>query len=460
MKIALITLGCPKNLVDTEVMLGLLSRAGHEFTADPADAETVIVSTCSFIAAAVQESRDVVAQCLDLKSLGRVRHVVVAGCLPQRFGDRTWAMFPGVDGVVGCSDFPTIACVLREISEGGLPYRVNAPEVLYDHNSPRVLGTPAHLAYVKIAEGCDNLCAYCTIPSIRGALRSRTLESLVREVEGLAAGGVREVNLIAQDTTAYGTDIASDVTLPALLSALDDTCVQWIRVLYTHPAHVTDELLGAVATLDSVVPYLDMPIQHIADGVLERMGRRTDGERIRGIISRARETVPDIAIRSSVMTGFPGETEADFEELRAFVRAGNIDHLGVFEFSPEEGTPAFEFPDGVDPEVSSMRARALVEVMREVTEARGRAMVGRGTVVMIDSIDATGRIVEARTRGQAWEMDGVVIVDDGEQELTRGPRHQKPGELVRVTITGASGFDLTARLSAAAEVTRGGGETA
>jgi ribosomal protein S12 methylthiotransferase len=273
MKIAVITLGCPKNLVDTEVMLGLLANDGHEFAADAGDADMVIVSTCSFISAAVLESRAVVDECLELKRAGAVEHVVVAGCLPQRYANATWEMFPGVDAVVGCSDFEKIANVVREVASGRSVYKVGVPDALYDERSPRVRGTPAHIAYVKIAEGCGNCCSYCTIPSIRGALRSRTLSSVVREVVALVDGGVREINLIAQDTTAYGTDFASDVTLPALLFALADTGVPWIRILYTHPAHVTDELLYAMSEVESVVPYLDMPVSASAPSLGARARR-------------------------------------------------------------------------------------------------------------------------------------------------------------------------------------------
>ncbi|MCK4513266.1 MiaB/RimO family radical SAM methylthiotransferase, partial [bacterium] len=305
MKIAVITLGCPKNLVDTEVMLGLLADEGHEFAADPAEAEVIIVSTCSFISAAVLESRAVVDECLQLKDAGTVGHVIVAGCLPQRYAAATWEMFPGVDAVVGCSDFERIADVVREVADGRTVYKVGVPDALYDERSPRVRGTPGHIAYVKIAEGCENCCSYCMIPSIRGALRSRAPSSVVREVTALVDAGVVEINLIAQDTTAYGTDIASDVTLPRLLSALAHTGVPWIRILYTHPAHVTDELLSAMSEVESVVPYLDMPVQHISDRILAAMGRRTNGEHIRSLVRRTRDTIPGVAIRSSVIVGFP-----------------------------------------------------------------------------------------------------------------------------------------------------------
>jgi ribosomal protein S12 methylthiotransferase len=441
MKIAVITLGCPKNLVDTEVMLGLLADEGHQFAADPAEAEVVIVSTCSFISAAVLESRTVVDECLQLKDAGTVAHVIVAGCLPQRYAEATWEMFPGVDAVVGCSDFERIAEVVREVAAGRRVYRVGVPEALYDERSPRVRGTPGHIAYVKIAEGCGNCCSYCTIPSIRGALRSRAPESVVREIAALVDAGVVEVNLIAQDTTAYGTDIASSVTLPALLSALADTGVPWIRILYTHPAHVTGELLSAMSEVESVVPYLDMPIQHISDRILAAMGRRTNGDHIRSLVRRTRETIPGVAIRSSVIVGFPGETDEEFGELLSFIREGNVDNLGVFEYSPEPGTPAFSLLGRVERDVASARARVLIETMEELTEARGRSMLESEMVVLVDSGGAAreGRPAIARTTGQAWEMDGTVRVEADES----GPA---AGEFVRVKVTGVAGFDLNATL--------------
>jgi ribosomal protein S12 methylthiotransferase len=443
MKIAVITLGCPKNLVDTEVMLGLLADAGHEFAADAGDADIIIVSTCSFISAAVRESRAIVDECLELKNTGSVGHVIVAGCLPQRYGTSTWEMFPGVDGVVGCSDFERIAEVVHDVANGRSVYAVGVPDALYDERSPRVLGTPGHIAYVKIADGCANCCSYCTIPSIRGALRSRQPASVVREVAALAEAGVMEVNLIAQDTTAYGTDIAPDVTLPALLFALADIDIPWIRILYTHPAHVTDALLRAMYETESVVPYLDMPIQHISDRVLAAMGRRTSGEQIRSLVQRAREALPGVSIRSSAIVGFPGETDEEFGELLSFVRDGNVDHLGVFEYSPEPGTPAFRLPGRVEASTVSTRARLLVETMKELTEVRGQRMLGTETEVLVDSAGAPceGRPAIARTTGLAWEMDGTVLV---KPDSSGRP---EPGEFVRVKVVGATGFDLTAVLA-------------
>jgi ribosomal protein S12 methylthiotransferase len=432
MKIALITLGCPKNLVDAEVMLGILDRAGHTLVASPDGADLAIVNTCSFIAAAVEESTEVVAGCLDLKADGRLGHVIVAGCMPQRYGEGIYTMLPGVDGVVGCSDVASIGRAITAVERGERVTAVNEPLYLYDHSTPRVLGTPDHLAYVKIAEGCDNRCAYCMIPSIRGRLRSREPDSVLREVEDLVETGIREVNLIAQDTTAYGMDIAPHGLLPELLAGVDSVGAQWVRLLYTHPAHLTDAVIDSVASLDSVVPYLDIPIQHIADHLLTAMGRGTSGSFIRGLIERVRAAVPGIWIRSSVIVGLPGERERDFDELMEYVRSGPIDHLGVFEFSPEQGTRAAGLPDQVESGTASLRARALMDLTQSLATARGRTLADRELTVLVDSVDGTE--LTARHAGQAWELDGVIRM--------KTPGNVRRGDFLPVRITGASGFDL------------------
>ena len=432
MKVALITLGCPKNLVDAEVMLGLIDRAGHSLVADPRGADVAIVNTCSFVSAAIAESRSVVEECLALRAAGLLGRVVVAGCLPQRYGKHTRRILPGVDAVVGSSAFQEIDRVLEALAAGRRVTRVKKPTSLYDHRSPRILGTPAHLAYVKIADGCDNRCTYCTIPSIRGAFRSRRPDSVIAEARDLAEAGVKEVSLIAQDTTAYGTDIADPEGLPGLLRRLSDVGVPWVRLLYTHPARITDELLSVMASEAAVVPYLDVPIQHISDRILAVMGRRIDGDAIRGLFARVRSTIPGVVVRSSVMTGFPGESDREFEELLAFVREGHVDFLGIFEFSPEPGTDAAELPDQVSGEIASERARLIAEAAKEHAAERGAGMVGREIRVLVDD-EGSGH-----TAGQAWEMDGRVLWQHG---AAGGPR---PGAFVAARVTAARGFDLVA----------------
>jgi ribosomal protein S12 methylthiotransferase len=432
MKVALITLGCPKNLVDAEVMLGLIDRAGHALVPDPRGADVAIVNTCSFVSAAVAESKSVVEECLALRDQGLVRWVVVAGCLPQRYGRDTRRILPGVDAVVGCSAFQEIDRVLRALEAGRRVTRLTKPTGLYDDRSPRILGTPSHLAYVKIADGCDNRCTYCTIPSIRGAFRSRRPDSVVAEIADLARSGVKEATLIAQDTTAYGTDIADPDGLPGLLRRVAGAGVPWIRLLYTHPARITDELLSVVASEAAVVPYLDVPIQHVSDRILAAMGRRVDGAGVRAALSRVRAAIPGVAVRSSVMVGFPGETECEFEELLEFVGEGHIDFLGIFEFSPEAGTIAAELPGQVSAALTSERAALISEAAEAHANDVGRRMVGREILVLAD--DETS----GRTAGQAWETDGRVIWEAG------GTAVPRPGAFVQARVTGARGFDLVA----------------
>ncbi|MBM3307467.1 MAG: 30S ribosomal protein S12 methylthiotransferase RimO [Candidatus Eisenbacteria bacterium] len=447
MKVALITLGCPKNLVDAEVMLGLIDEAGHRLVDDPRAADAVVINTCAFISSAVDESRRVIGECVALRNAGRVKWVIAAGCLPQRRDPAAERALAGVDGVVGCSHFLDIARALEGVAEGRAPRLVSTPTTVYDHRSPRVLATPRHLAYVKIAEGCDNRCSYCTVPSLRGALRSRPVDSVVAEVESLLELGVREVNLIAQDTTAYGTDIAPSARLPELLRRVSATGVPWIRTLYAHPARITDELVDAMASLRGVVPYLDVPVQHVSDRVLRAMGRTEVRGGVRAALERLRAAIPGVTLRSSVMAGFPGETEREFEELLAFVRTGAVDWLAVFEFSPEPGTPAASMPSGVPPQVASARARALVDAASRVAAARNARAVGSEVTVLVDS---GGACAEGRTAGQAWEIDGRVLLrgSDG------GP---SPGAFVRARVTGVSGMDLRAATVAPAEPDRGPG---
>jgi ribosomal protein S12 methylthiotransferase len=430
MKIALITLGCSKNLVDAEVMMGLLHEAGHELTGDVDGADVAVVNTCSFISAATRESGGIIDECLELKRLGALRAVIVAGCLPQRFEGNTLEMYPDVDGVVGCSEFDRIADAVSAVARGERPFYVSEPTSIYDETYPRVLGTPAHLAYVKIAEGCDNRCTYCTIPSIRGRLRSRSPDSIVAEAGELRALGVQELMVIAQDTTAYGTDIAPDIRLPALLRRISRSGIPWIRLLYTHPAHVDDDLLSVLGEDNDVLPYLDVPIQHVSDRMLKSMGRGIDGDNTRRLLDRARRTVPGITIRTTVIVGFPGETSGDFEELVDLVRGGAIDHLGIFEYSPEPGTPAAAMPNQVSEREVTERARTLHELAAGLEERTGKARLSEECDVLCDAPGI------GRARSQAWELDGVV------RWVTGGDGDPSPGTFFRAKVTGAEAYDL------------------
>ena len=406
---------------------------------DPRGADVAIVNTCAFISSAVDESARVVERCLELKRSGDLSTVVVAGCLPQRYGLETFGRFPDVDGVVGSSSFHEICEVVNLAAGGTLPARITEPIFVYDHRSPRILGTPAHLAYVKIAEGCGNRCTYCTIPTIRGTLRSRDPSSVAAEAEALAASGVRELNLVAQDTTAYGTDIASSVTLPGLLSSLGACGAPWIRVLYAHPSRITDELLAVMGAEECIVPYLDVPVQHVSRHILKAMGRDGGEADVRSVLERVRLRVRGVTIRSSIMVGFPGETEEDFEELLSFVKSGLVDHLGVFEFSPEPGTPASSFGSPVDAAAARERAERVAAETRLLADRRATAATGTEVVVLVDEPSV------GRTAGQAWELDGSVLLENIESPSGDERCATAPGEFWVARVIGGSDFDLRAR---------------
>jgi ribosomal protein S12 methylthiotransferase len=441
MRIALITLGCPKNLVDAEHMLGALDEAGHTLVGDPADADVVIVNTCSFIEPAVRESCEVIGSVIGLRETGWPGRVLVAGCLPERFGERTIDLVPGVDAVVGCSAVGSIAEAVGRLSRGESSILTGRAEPLVDGRLPRILGTPGHIAYIRISEGCDNRCAYCLIPSIRGGLRSRPLDDIVAEARELEAVGVRELVPVAQDTTAYGMDIASSPSAAGLLTALDGVGIPWIRLLYAHPARVSDALIDVVRASDHVVRYLDLPIQHVDDRILQAMNRRTDGAFIRRLVDRIRDRVPGITLRTSVIVGFPGEDDRAFEALRSFLDDGAFEHVGVFEYSPEEGTAARELGDGPSGDVVRERAGILMSEARVRTEARHRDLVGTEVDILVDE---PGPRAVGRTEGLAWELDGVVRIDDPDGALTAG-------SFARVVMTGAEGYDLTGEPAGRAE---------
>ncbi|MBD3367843.1 MAG: 30S ribosomal protein S12 methylthiotransferase RimO [Candidatus Eisenbacteria bacterium] len=434
MRIALITLGCPKNLIDAEHMLGALHDAGHDLVGDPASSDVVIVNTCSFIASAVDESSRAVRDVLALREEGWRGRVLVAGCLPERYGRRTFQMFPGVDAVVGCLSVARILDAVEGAAAGDRPLHVGTRGRSVDGRFPRILGTPGHLAYIRISEGCDNRCAYCVIPSIRGPLVSHPARAIIHEARELHRAGVRELIPVAQDTTAYGMDIAPSVSLAGLLAELDDVGIPWIRLLYAHPARITDDLLETLGRGRHLARYLDVPIQHVSDAILAPMNRKTDGRAVRGLADRIRRVVPDMTLRTSVIVGFPGEGPTEFEELRRFLAAGPFDHLGVFEYSPEEGSPAFRLGEGASREETRERAGILLEEARERTERRHGELVGSTVEVLIDE---PGPAAVGRTEGLAWELDGVVRIDDPAGAL-------RPGAFATVEVTGASGFDLEA----------------
>ena len=438
------TLGCPKNRLDSEVMLGSLATAGFALAERIEDADVAVVNTCSFIESAREESIDAILEVAALRGSGRLRALVVTGCLPQRYGADLAKELPEVDAFVGTGDFPRIA----EILDGALRGRGRGVYVetgrthLYDEHAPRVLIGPAHTAYVKIAEGCDRICAFCAIPGIRGRFQSRTLESVLAEARQLAAGGARELNLVAQDSTSWGKDLpglvdgAGRPRLSDLLASLDRADgldgVDWVRLLYVYPSAVTDELIEVLASGRRLLPYVDVPLQHGSDAMLRAMRRGTTADRQRRLVERLRAAIPDLTLRTTFVVGFPGETDADFEALCNFVRESRFDRVGVFRYSDEEGTAAFDLPGKVPKRVARERHRALLALLRELQAEQLGELVGREVDVLID---AGGRDrARGRLRSQAPDIDGEVLLRAGAET----------GQLLRARITAVRAPDLVA----------------
>jgi len=433
------SLGCPKNRLDTEVMLGALALGGYALAERLEDADVAVINTCSFIESAREESIEAILAVAELRQTGRLRGLVVTGCLPQRYGADLAKTLPEVDAFVGTGDFPRIASILDDALQGrGRGVYVDAGRThLYDERSPRLLTGPTHTAYLKIAEGCDRVCAFCAIPGIRGRFQSRGLASVVAEARALAASGVREINLVAQDSTSWGKDLPAGTEgrpkLDALLRALDGVDgLDWIRLLYLYPSAVTAGLIDALAGGRRLVPYVDVPLQHASDPVLRAMRRGTTADRQRRLIERLREAIPDLTLRTTFIVGFPGERDADFEALCDFAREVRFDRAGVFRYSDEEGTAAFELPGRVPRKLARERQRLLVGILREIQADKQQALVGREVELLID---AGGRErARGRMRSQAPEIDGEVLL--------RGPA--RTGEMLRARIVAARGADLDA----------------
>lgn len=439
----LISLGCPKNTADSELMLGALVRAGFEVTMDPEQAQVLLVNTCAFIEPAKKESIEAILAAAEVKKNGAGKRLVVAGCLSQRYGSELREQFPEVDIFVGTGDFLDLPELLRRSERPELravPY-AGAAHLLPPAEAPRIRTGDPFSAYLKVSEGCDHRCAFCIIPKIRGRHESRPLDDLVEEARRLAASGVREINLIAQDLTAYGRDLKPHASLTALLHRLAPIDgIQWIRLLYCYPNFITDELLAAVATIDKVVKYIDMPLQHADDAVLRAMKRERSADALRSLLGRIRAAVPAVALRTSFIVGFPGETDAAFAKLVDFVREQRFDRVGVFTYSREENTAAFDLADQVPEWIKRRRRSDLMEVAAQISLERNRGLVGRELEVLVEGA-APGRAtrLRARTSAQAPEIDGMVLLS-GEAE---------PGEIVRARIERASTYDLHGRITGA-----------
>jgi ribosomal protein S12 methylthiotransferase len=431
--VCLVSLGCPKNLVDSEVTLGLLSKEGYALTTDPSKGDVIIVNTCSFIKDAVQEAIEMILQLTPYKREGRCRLLIVSGCLPQRYGRILEKELPEVDLFVGTGSFHKIP---RLISRGGKRKSfLSGQTFLYNEKTPRILSTPAYTAYLKIAEGCSRTCTFCTVPKIRGPYRSRTIRSILKEAEKLAYQGVKELILIAQDTTAYGENLRGGTTLENLLKDLVRVeGLRWIRILYAYPnpARFTESLLQLIGQEEKICPYLDLPIQHIDDKILRRMGRRSKGKEIRDLIQKIRSSVPEMALRTSLIVGFPGESESQFKTLLHFVEEVQFDHLGAFKYSPEEGTSASRLSSPVPEEVKEERLRVLMEVQKKISLKKYRKLVGRRMEALVEGADSEKMTLRGRIQTQAPEIDGCVFLK-GEA---------LPGDWVEARITQALPYDL------------------
>ena len=433
----LVSLGCHKNLVDSEVILGLLSKGGYLLTTDPARADVLIVNTCSFIEEATKEAIETILQLSGLKKEGRCRLLVVAGCLPQRYGKVLEKELPEVDLFVGTGALQKIPQLLSQKPKrkSFLPKST----FLYDEKTPRILSTPPFIAYVKIAEGCSNACTFCTVPKIKGRYQSRKLRSVLEEARRLADQGVQELILVAQDTTAYGRDLRDKTNLEKLLKSLVKVeGLRWIRILYSYPEadHFTDRLLELMAQENKICPYLDLPIQHIDDEILRRMGRRSKGAEIRSLLKKIRAFLPEISLRTSLIVGFPGEKESQFKGLLDFVGEAQFDHIGAFKYSPEEGTPASRLPHPVPERVKRDRLRTLMEIQKKISFKKYQEKVGQRELVLVEGPQRERGALRGRLQTQAPEIDGSVFLYGKAQ----------PGDWVEVRIIQALPYDLVAKV--------------
>ena len=453
MKLGFLSLGCPKNLVDGEVMLGLAREAGHEVTADAALAEVIVVNTCAFIDAAKEESINAILEMAELKKHGACKRLVVTGCLGERYRDQLKAEIPEIDVVLGTGDVPEIVnavagrqpqprpAMFFRNEAAAMAGAASSPTYLYSAETPRMVTTPRHFAYIKVAEGCDYTCAFCIIPTLRGKFRSRDEDSIVAEAESLAARGVRELLLISQDTTFFGIDRGQRGALARLLRRLNTIDgLSWIRLLYLYPTTITDYVLDAMADCDKVCNYIDLPLQHASADVLRRMRRPGNRDVYDRLLARIRARVPGVTLRTTFIVGFPGETDADVDELRGFVRDTGFDHVGVFTYSHEEGTRAFAMDDDIPADVKAARRDDIMRAQQDVVEAKLAARVGERTRIMIDGTSPESELVlTGRLEGQAPDIDAVVYLDECD------PTAFPPGAVIDAVITGARGYDIVAR---------------
>ena len=446
-KVGFISLGCPKNLVDSEVMMGQLKATGYQITSDASEADTVVVNTCGFIDAAKKESIEAILEAGRLKTDGKATRLIVAGCLVERYRDELKLSLPEVDAFIGTSQINDILAVCDpQTDTRSLPVVTlgnQSATYLYDESTPRVLATPGHYAFIKIAEGCDRPCAFCFIPQMRGHFRSRRFGSIVAEAHQLAEEGVKELILVAQDSSRYGEDLGKQDALAHLLRELSHTeGIEWVRVMYTYPTHISDAFLDVLAEESKAVKYLDMPLQHASQNVLKLMKRGGNRDSLERLIKRVRDRVPAIAVRTTFITGFPGETEEDFAELLAFVKNVEFDRVGVFTYSDEEGTPAFDLPNKVEPKIAKQRRARLMKEQSSISRKKNKTRIGeRVRVIFEGESNESDLLWQGRMETQAPDIDGCVLINDAPEGFV-----PVPGEMVNVLITEAQQYDLVGRI--------------
>lgn len=436
MKFALISLGCSKNLVDSENFIGILvNKKGFEVTSELNEADMIIVNTCGFIGDAKKESIETILEVSELKETGNLKKIIVTGCLAQRYAEEILKELPEVDAVIGTGEIDKIEKVVDEILNDKHPVETSSMDFLANANTDRILTTASHTAYLKISEGCDRRCTYCIIPQLRGRLRSRTIEDILVEANNLVKSGVRELNLLAQETTEYGIDLYKEKSLAKLMKELvkiED--LKWLRTYYMYPDSVTDELIQVMKTEDKICKYFDIPIQHVSDSILQNMGRAKTGAHLKDILYRIRKEILNATFRTSVIVGFPGETQENFEELRDFLEEFQFDYVGVFKYSREEDTKAYDMDNQVPEEIKEERWVELTNLQSKIAENKNRAMLGQTVEVMIDGVSTESEyLLEGRTKGQALEIDGKVLTNDGTA---------KPGEIVKVKLEQNFDYDF------------------
>jgi ribosomal protein S12 methylthiotransferase len=434
-KVKVVTLGCEKNLVDSEIMAGLIHERGYSLVEDKEEATIIIVNTCGFIDAAKEESVNTILDMADLKQTANLKALIVSGCLTQRYKEQLMEEMPEIDGIVGTGDFHNINEIVDAALAGKKPIYVGNPIFNYEQILPRRVATPRYTAFVKIAEGCDNACTFCSIPIMRGKFRSRSMESIIAEVTSLASQGVKEVSLIAQDSTNYGTDLYEEFKLPTLLNKVSEVPgIEWVRLHYTYPGFFTDELIETIASNPKVCKYVDVPLQHSEDSILKRMRRPGRQKDARELIRKIRDRIPNVALRTSLIVGFPGETEEDFDALKQFITEMEFDRLGVFTYSLEEDTPAARLPGHLPEDIKEFRANTLMELQRSISDKRGGNRIGEELDVLIERYDGRSDVYIGRSQYDAPEIDGEVFVTGTNIQI---------GELVKARVTHSFEFDLS-----------------